>query len=565
MSSLRVSELLKRRQEISNKLLYPPAKQPYISDFENKLRVLDKTSSVTVSLNQSVDLPIAPANTPPRNHNSFNGAQENGFTPTSSELDALVLSVDVSNFENANDPQPLASTPTSIDLDALIASVDVSSFVNLEEANPLTPTILHKPTEQTFHCNQFAVISPQAKEVIPLLPQPTSSASASKQVLPATSSGFGFCTGRGGNLNVPATVKKFRALFFDDPIDPKRENADIAHVVPASCNPTEPNLENADITHSVSSVTPTSNNTLVSSSNQPTPQREKADIAHSIPSIAFTSNNTVVSSANQPTSPSSPFTSVGVNQVETTSCPVLAHDSNSAHVESPPFPESAGSLMSRGSLPEAVPFRVRSTWLIPAIGHRRLLIQNLSQPLVPNGLPAEFHPGITFENAVSYRFPAQAECANPSDWNESGVEEEGALRIESAPDGTVGVEELRAAFERSDLPHKDRIPLSNEAPTDPSCDWLANHYRLVVWKLAALDFALPDALSHPYAPISLSSSGAIFSQATTIIRFAVRSLSRTCPRSFFIVMTLRHLRRNGNAITVSLFANSSNYSYVYFI
>ena len=499
----------------------------------------DKTSSVAVSLNQFVDLPIAPANTPPRNHKSFNEDQENGSTPTSSDLDALVLRVDVSNFENVNDPQPLSSTPTSIELDALIASVDVSSFVNFEEANPLTLTILHKPTEQTFHCNQFAVTSPQAKEVIPLLPPPTSFASASKQVPSGKSSGFGFCTGRGVNLNVPAAVKKFRALFFDDHIDPKGENAGIAHSGP--------------------SVVPASNNTFVILANQPTPQRSNADIAHSISSIELTSNNTLVSSANQSAPLSSPFTSVGVNQVENTICPVLAHDSNSAHVQSPLPPESALSI------PEAVPYCVRSTWLIPAIGHRRLLIQYLSQPLVPNGLPAEFHPGITFENAVSYRFPAQAECANPSDWNESGVEEEGALRIESAPDGTVGVEELRAAFERSDLPHKDCIPLSNEAPTDPSCDWLANHYRLVVWKLAALDFALPDALSHPYAPISLSSSGAIFSQATTIIRFAVRSLSRTCPRSFFIVMTLRHLRRNGNAITVSLFANSSNYSYVYFI
>lgn len=309
MSSHRVSELLKRRQEISNKLHYPPAKQPYISE-------TDKTSPADPSLHSN-EIPQSgatisplcnPSNTDPENGSMPTSSQldtlvlsvdvsnlesanepkplttaplcnpsssdhengsmpssseldalvlsvdvsnlestnepkplataplckpsnsdhENGSTPTSSDLDALVLNVDVSNLESADEPQPFASTPTSVELDELLSSVDVSSFVNFEEANQLTPTIKQNSKETTLLSNQLTVTgaSPGCNQLNPLSPRPALFTPTSKQVSTPAATGLCFCTGSGNNLNVPESVKKYRALIFDDHTDQKPDNTD---------------------------------------------------------------------------------------------------------------------------------------------------------------------------------------------------------------------------------------------------------------------------------------------------------------------------------------------------
>ncbi|CAH3115249.1 unnamed protein product, partial [Porites lobata] len=88
---------------------------------------------------------------------------------------------------------------------------------------------------------------------------------------------------------------------------------------------------------------------------------------------------------------------------------------------------------------------------------------------------------VTCSNAGSFRFMGRKYLSEAVLTGEEGARTEDGGVLYAGDDGMVGLEEIKSAF--LSTPGVDKQLISEE--------WIANHYRWIIWKLAAMEVAFP--------------------------------------------------------------------------
>ncbi|NP_001006654.2 breast cancer type 2 susceptibility protein [Canis lupus familiaris] len=129
------------------------------------------------------------------------------------------------------------------------------------------------------------------------------------------------------------------------------------------------------------------------------------------------------------------------------------------------------STLPRISLREAVEGRVPS-----ACSHKQLYMYGVSKHCVK----------INSKNAESFQFHAQDYFGKEGLWSGEGIQLADGGWLIPSNDGKIGKEEFYRA-------------LCDTPGVDPNCIsrvWVYNHYRWIIWKLAAMEFAFPKEFAN---------------------------------------------------------------------
>ncbi|EDO34687.1 predicted protein, partial [Nematostella vectensis] len=92
---------------------------------------------------------------------------------------------------------------------------------------------------------------------------------------------------------------------------------------------------------------------------------------------------------------------------------------------------------------------------------------------------------VTSANAGSFRFDGRAFCSEHARATEGGIRTEDGGLVRLGSDGRVGLEEIEAAF----------LGTPGVDPSLVCTGWVANHFRWIVWKLAALEVSFPQCFA----------------------------------------------------------------------
>ncbi|RZF37199.1 hypothetical protein LSTR_LSTR015831 [Laodelphax striatellus] len=136
-----------------------------------------------------------------------------------------------------------------------------------------------------------------------------------------------------------------------------------------------------------------------------------------------------------------------------------------------------GALFVKKKLENRIP--LRSLVKVPRTALSELIKEGVKQSVIE----------VTHKNAAEFRFSSSNSLSNEiCESNCDGVSVgDGALVILS-DDGSAGLKEISRAFLAS--PGVDPSLISHE--------WIANHYRLIVWKLASIERSIPHLLAGSY-------------------------------------------------------------------